>query len=831
MSKREAIEENKAELLNSSFYSSSSINTLDHAKNFRNSLILRDLSDQSFTASLESNSLRHEEKLATSTKFPAYLAREDETTTIKMSTSPSLSALASILNEKVRRAQPSVKKSDTTGNSIIEESEDHLPNMQAGIDNVVVSPNLIDVDDTNNVHFPEAATAVDGLISEQPDFLSSPRQAEYGSDSISETSRENDNALQKKNEPEAIVPHKVVENNKNKKDLRVPKQRSVSAEATLEQVSLSANAAATNKKRRNLFSFLRKRSSGENNLKENPNTRDVKNDIPNSTSFSTGSAISSPPPSTKITKKSYSSSNIFNTFKKNKDYKKEHNIGIGSESESTKIPNQEEPNSSATPLHTYEKTRPTKRWSQNVQTGIKGRKPTPLSFEHLAVNEPTDELALPKLTEAADISTKEPVPLPDVRMDTGEALFPKSLSKHEVDSIVSLERSRSTKSNKRSSIASHRRSLTDTLSINAQNEGMFITEAGSVVISTPDLSKSPTSSILRNGRFEPIDFSSNTSAFLSDHAEMPLIENIDVGSGLGISANRNSFSMDSIGEKLDDFTLESEEDIKQNDDTKKHSLSKEVEDDPELMSDIMEFASLINFGEGINLEMDDNITESPYKSVRPVENSVHLSQDIPEEDSMHLSLSQIGSERDVLGISLDDAEGESGIPQNTISNSSPHIYEENYRNSLEENFFNSHEEDDFENENFNEIEKSPESTPKLRQFIPESQIARPISMSFRGLKGPSFNASILGSPNADSVSKEAVLSSWSPENPAAHYVNFSSRIILFDTYGEDEYDRKPDIATCNQLTPQLAQLIKAELNELKCEMDVHEDSRCYTHFY
>lgn len=62
-------------------------------------------------------------------------------------------------------------------------------------------------------------------------------------------------------------------------------------------------------------------------------------------------------------------------------------------------------------------------------------------------------------------------------------------------------------------------------------------------------------------------------------------------------------------------------------------------------------------------------------------------------------------------------------------------------------------------------------------------------------------------------------------------VQFSSRILLYDTYAEDEYDRQPEQATCNNLTPQLAMEIKAELNELKSEMDIHELSRCYTHFF
>lgn len=61
-------------------------------------------------------------------------------------------------------------------------------------------------------------------------------------------------------------------------------------------------------------------------------------------------------------------------------------------------------------------------------------------------------------------------------------------------------------------------------------------------------------------------------------------------------------------------------------------------------------------------------------------------------------------------------------------------------------------------------------------------------------------------------------------------VRFSSRIVLYDTYNGDEYDRHPDTATCNQLTPMLAQQIKDELNVLKLNWYIHEQSRCYTHF-
>lgn len=61
-------------------------------------------------------------------------------------------------------------------------------------------------------------------------------------------------------------------------------------------------------------------------------------------------------------------------------------------------------------------------------------------------------------------------------------------------------------------------------------------------------------------------------------------------------------------------------------------------------------------------------------------------------------------------------------------------------------------------------------------------------------------------------------------------VSFSSRIVVYDTYGRADYDRRPEIATCNRLTPLLAQQIKEELNKFKREMEVHVESRGFTHF-
>ena len=44
---------------------------------------------------------------------------------------------------------------------------------------------------------------------------------------------------------------------------------------------------------------------------------------------------------------------------------------------------------------------------------------------------------------------------------------------------------------------------------------------------------------------------------------------------------------------------------------------------------------------------------------------------------------------------------------------------------------------------------------------------------------------------------------------------FSPRLVFYDTWPSQEYDRRGEIATCNRLTPMLAQQIKEELNNFK----------------
>ena len=63
-----------------------------------------------------------------------------------------------------------------------------------------------------------------------------------------------------------------------------------------------------------------------------------------------------------------------------------------------------------------------------------------------------------------------------------------------------------------------------------------------------------------------------------------------------------------------------------------------------------------------------------------------------------------------------------------------------------------------------------------------------------------------------------------PRSNISRNISFSPRIQFHDTWPSGEYDRRGEIATCNRLTPMLAQQIKEELNSFKmvgCLMSVN----------
>lgn len=57
--------------------------------------------------------------------------------------------------------------------------------------------------------------------------------------------------------------------------------------------------------------------------------------------------------------------------------------------------------------------------------------------------------------------------------------------------------------------------------------------------------------------------------------------------------------------------------------------------------------------------------------------------------------------------------------------------------------------------------------------------------------------------------------STTPRQAMKRNATFSPRIVFHDTWPSQEYDRRGEVATCNRLTPLLAQQIKEELNSFK----------------
>ncbi|CAG7929960.1 unnamed protein product [Penicillium olsonii] len=84
--------------------------------------------------------------------------------------------------------------------------------------------------------------------------------------------------------------------------------------------------------------------------------------------------------------------------------------------------------------------------------------------------------------------------------------------------------------------------------------------------------------------------------------------------------------------------------------------------------------------------------------------------------------------------------------------------------------------------------------------------------------------------NAGRFNSESKSAPMTPHSVGNRNIVFSPRIQFHETWPSGEYDRRGEIATCNRLTPLLAQQIREEINNFKMEMEVHENSKIYTHF-
>ncbi|KAL1587827.1 hypothetical protein WHR41_03530 [Cladosporium halotolerans] len=131
---------------------------------------------------------------------------------------------------------------------------------------------------------------------------------------------------------------------------------------------------------------------------------------------------------------------------------------------------------------------------------------------------------------------------------------------------------------------------------------------------------------------------------------------------------------------------------------------------------------------------------------------------------------------------------------------------------------------------------SPTASPDIRPTeVPHVLDSPASSMPSTPKDGSTRSASFRDGATNDYFSQPRIASMTNnrsmPATPTGKGITFSPRIQFHDAWSASDYDRRGDIATCNRLTPILAQQIKEELNTFKMEMEVHESSKPHTHFF
>ncbi|GEQ72353.1 hypothetical protein JCM33374_g6040 [Metschnikowia sp. JCM 33374] len=499
----------------------------------------------------------------------------------------------------------------------------------------------------------------------------------------------------------------------------------------------------------------------------------------------------------------------------------------------------------------------------------------------------------------------------------GETLFPKSLSAQEVESIVSLERSRSMRSirssNKRSSFLNYHGSdeniiLGKNLANTSQNS---MKRSGSI------LKNSPSNQSLKLDMYNSIDtaFDNLPSPDILQNQQSqemtPVNNDIDFGDFIEftdyIDFDNLDFSTSPVQEpyRENNQMLPSPSlGIYYEDDSGFRSSLHETTPEPEPHSEFIDTTSVVDTTTAIDTtaslgspdkgevhqeaSSDDHLSSKNQEMTSVIshrsesEVSVELSEVSPDITNISLEPTQNASPLNkTFEFVIDDNKGadetrqtprpismsfkgfsgsafkDKFIPQSG-SHQSIHFDEEsgNEGSTVGQGFGTSDEDSEEENESYEgqedykrynasvpETKKAHRGPRKMSSFDRRQQhIKNRLELQPPSSSLPFHHNRIPSISDQSSVSSPKSLTSFisrirkspmtSPNLPAQRpTVKFSSRIILYDTYHHDEYDRHPEIATCNQLTPLLAQQIKEELNELKSNMEIHEDSIGYTQFF
>ena len=110
---------------------------------------------------------------------------------------------------------------------------------------------------------------------------------------------------------------------------------------------------------------------------------------------------------------------------------------------------------------------------------------------------------------------------------------------------------------------------------------------------------------------------------------------------------------------------------------------------------------------------------------------------------------------------------------------------------------------------------SPSGSPVIRPHDAVPQIVESPASSMPSTPKDMNRRST--SLTSDYFSQQRLMSKSMPSTPngSLRSISFSPRIQFHDVWSSTEYDRRGEIATCNRLTPMLAQQIKEELNTFK----------------
>lgn len=435
----------------------------------------------------------------------------------------------------------------------------------------------------------------------------------------------------------------------------------------------------------------------------------------------------------------------------------------------------------------------------------------------------------------------------------GEDVFPKHLDISEISSIHTLEKA------KRASLTltpnNKRMSLPDSISIKQENEGMFVEYDSNLHIHTPDLSKSPTSSILRSGRF---DNGTNRNSIILSDSGMSTNRNSLILSDSGRRSNRNS-RYENRNSLLSNSNINGMNSSSQTklilEEDKKDGPLLDIDfdfEDSEYVSEIMEFKNIIDFGDYINLDFNESpIGDAEIKEDVPVmkDNLVlnglgilptnEKNDEVVKENTEilnHKTLAPpLNTDIPKLDTKFSPSSDDPYLP--AIDPESPDTPRKMRPLSmsfkgldLKNNYDNIFEMNEDESEQPNDVEDYDEA---LQDEAEEESFAEDEDFNFYESDEDAYLDEIHDYVEQNFPTRSAGTSQYGDfENtkPKKKSVSFASKIILFDTYAAEEYDRRPELATCNQLTPELAMFIREEVNNMKSEMDFHEDSIQYIHF-